>query len=117
MDLFLDGTPGSHVFPDEEKEVGVAIEDLDLAAGLAGGFAWPGCLPCWAVAVQSAAGGGDPLAQPVAASAKSRCHPIGPEGVPSELYALSQWVCRAESSQTSSSWRCQYGGTTVGGSP
>jgi hypothetical protein len=26
-------------------------------------------------------------------------------------------VCSAESSQTSSSWRCQYGGITVGGSP
>ncbi len=51
------------------------------------------------------------------ASVKSPSHLIGSEGPAVSWWQASQWVWRAESSHTSSSWRCQYGGTIVGVSP
>src|SRR3954453_18189941 len=51
-DLLLDAPPGGDVVEHEVGEVGVAVADLDLAAGLAEGFAGPGGLSRGPVTVE-----------------------------------------------------------------
>lgn len=56
---------GGDVVGDEPHEVGVAVDDLGLVAGLGWFLTGPGGLPGGSVTVEAAAGAGDPLAESV----------------------------------------------------